>query len=202
MGDIRVCDHCGTAFEPRREHIRFCSPSCRIKWIREHSGDPAAPANALAWSIAAMTDATARLSQAGTSDVLRIAAAVSEAVWWVTIVDSSMVRYEGDVYDSVLDALPAEDGRRIEETLAGLRYVRNQVGINVDPVEFIRPAPGGGWTWNSLPEPCLESLSARGQDWEMARYRAYQSRLAGHDLVATFELTSAFLTSIAWAEPP
>ena len=149
-----------------------------------------------------MTEAADRLTHAATQDLLKMAAAVSEAVWWVTIVDATMVRYEGDSYDTVLDGLPGEEALRIEETLAGLRYVRNQAGINIDPAEFIRSAPGGTWTWNPLPEPCLESLSPRGQEWEMGRYRAYQSRLAGHDVAAAFELTAGFLTKTAWTEPP
>ncbi|MBV9449338.1 MAG: hypothetical protein JO345_25930 [Streptosporangiaceae bacterium] len=202
MADTRLCGQCGSVFEPRREHSRFCSSVCRIKWVREHSAGPAAPADALAWSIAAMAEAADRLAQAAGQDLLRVGAVMSEAVWWVTIVDATMVRYEGDAYDSVLDGLPGEEARLIEETLAGLRYVRNQVGIHLDPAEFIRSAPDGTWTWNPLPEPCLESLSPRGKEWEMSRYRAYQSRLAGHDVAAAIALTSAFLTKTAWAEPP
>jgi hypothetical protein len=201
MGETRLCDQCGTAFEPRREHARFCSSDCRISWVREHSGDPGAPGEALAWSISAMTEATARLAQAETLDRPRFAAAVSEAVWWVTIVDSTMVRYEREAYDWVLEGLPADVAERIEETLAGLRYVRNQVGINLDPAEFIRPAEGGGWIWNPLPEPYLEPLSPRGQSWEMARYLAYQSRLAGRDVAATFAFASSFLARIAAQAP-
>ncbi len=148
-----------------------------------------------------MTEAAGRLAQAAALEVPRVAAAVSEAVWWVTIVDATMVRYVSNAYDHVLDGLPAQDRQRTEQTLAGLRYVRNQVGLRLDPAEFIRAAPGGGWTWNPLPEPCCESLSSRGRDWEMGRYRAYQSRLADRDIAGTFALATAFLTRVAGAGP-
>ncbi|HEX6527471.1 MAG TPA: hypothetical protein VF070_46775 [Streptosporangiaceae bacterium] len=201
MGETRLCDQCGKEFELRREHARFCSSDCRIGWVREHSGDPGAPGEALSWSITAMTEATTRLVHAATQDLHRFAAAVSEAVWWVTIVDATMVRYEREAYDWVLERLPAEVAERVDETLAGLRYVRNQVGINLDPAEFVRPAEDGTWIWSPLSEPCLESLSPRGQGWEMGRYLAYRSRLVGHDVAGTFAFASSFLTRIAAQAP-
>ena len=63
VADIRDCEQCGTSFVPRREHARFCSARCRAAWNREHMGDPAAGASALAWSITAMSDTTATAFQ-------------------------------------------------------------------------------------------------------------------------------------------
>ncbi|HUZ52864.1 MAG TPA: hypothetical protein VMU94_10085 [Streptosporangiaceae bacterium] len=87
------CEHCGTVFEPRREHGRA-----------------------------------------------RAIAMISEAVWWVTIVDGTLVRYHPSVYDAVLAGhLPAEL-RQIEGILAGLRFVRDQMGHDIDHADFIHRA--------------------------------------------------------------
>ena len=51
-----------------------------------------------------------------------------------------------------------------------------------------------GWTWKPAPEPALGYLPARGQAWEMARYRAYQAQLAGHTIGETFSRAVTFLT--------
>ena len=92
--------------------------------------------------------------------------------------------------------------RAIEETFAGLRFVRNQMGYHLDPADFIQPEqshPGadhGGvtaWRWRPVPEPDLGSLPPRGQAWEMTRYRAYQAQLAGHTIGETFGEAAAFL---------
>src|SRR5215472_2553473 len=142
----RTCDQCGASFTPRREHARFCSARCRVAWNRDHQGDPAAGTNALAWSIIAMADATDRLAKVTASDRPRAFAVVSEAVWWVTIVDSTLVRYHAEAYDLVLSEISEiseiSDTERIEETLGGLRFVRNQIGQGVDHTDFIRPTRG------------------------------------------------------------
>ena len=93
MADVRDCEQCGTVFEPRREHERFCSARCRIAWNRantsgQHSGD-----TALGWSVTAMAGTAQRLREAGTLDLPQALAVISEAVWWVTIVDATMIRY-------------------------------------------------------------------------------------------------------------
>src|SRR5712692_10224920 len=100
--DIRNCDQCGTSFVPRREHARFCSPQCRAAWNRDHAGDLAAGASALQWAITAMSDATQRLTRARAADRPRAAAVISEAVWWVTIVDATLIRHHPDAYDDVM----------------------------------------------------------------------------------------------------
>jgi hypothetical protein len=157
-----------------------------------------------------MADAVARLSRVAGLDRPRAFALVSEAVWWVTIVDANLVRYHPDEYDRELASRSADERLLIEETLAGLRFVRNQVGNDIDRGHFIQPgamaanyARAQGWTWTSLPEPSGESLSPRGLAWEMDRYRAYESRLAGRAVVTTFSYASSFLNVVAagLAEP-
>jgi len=44
-----------------------------------------------------------------------------------------------------------------------------------------------------VPEPDLESLSPRGQEWELERYRAYHEYLAGHQVGQVFGRATAFL---------
>ena len=127
MAEVRECAQCGTPFTPRREHARFCSTRCRVTWNREHAGVAAAPAVAIDWSVTAMTEAAGRLAAARDWDPARLAAAVAEAVWWVTLVDATLVRYHPRDYEA---ALASEDVRRrkTEQALEGLRYVRNQLG--------------------------------------------------------------------------
>jgi hypothetical protein len=201
MVETRRCERCGTEFEPRREHARFCSADCRLAWAKEHVGDPDVSQNALDWSLTAMKEAAGRLPRVETLESARVAVAVSEAVWWVTIVDATLVRYYPDIYDGVLAGMSEECGDRVEEILAGLRYVRNQLGVHLDPSEFVRPDPVG-WTWRSLPEPPCTSLSPRGQDWELSRYRAYQSHLADAALAETVTTAAAFLSRTAEAALP
>jgi hypothetical protein len=201
MAETRDCEQCGAGFAPRREHARFCSPRCRVAWNREHTGDRAAEESALDWSMTAMRDATGRLLRSAPRDRARPFAVISEAVWWVTIVDATLVRYHPDTYDAVLAGLRGKERRLIEETLGGLRFVRNRMGQYLDPVDFIQPeeGPGGGegeltaWTWKSVPRPALDSLPLRGQEWEMTRYRAYQAQLAGHTIGETFGRAADFL---------
>jgi hypothetical protein len=193
-------------FTPRREHARFCSVRCRVTWNREKIGDPAAEATALQWSITAMSDATERLARVRVWDQERGFAVIAEAVWWVTIVDATLVRHHLDTYDRALAGHPEAEQRLIEETLAGLRFVRNRMGHDADQVDVIKPAarrPGRGghritaWTWKPVPEPAPGSLSPRGQAWEMTRYRAYQAQLAGHPIGETFGRAAAFLSLTA-----
>ncbi len=201
MADIRNCEQCGVSFVPRREHARFCCVRCRMAWNREHMGDPAAEASALQWSVAAMSESTGRLPGLRVWDLQRAFAAVGDAVWCVTIVDATLVRHHPAVYDAAM-AQARGKRRLIEETLAGLRFVRNQIGHKAHLAEFVepsKPGPGAGpglvtgWTWKPVPQPGLAPLSPRGQAWEMARYRAYQAQLAGHTVGEIFRQTVPFL---------
>jgi hypothetical protein len=187
-------------FEPRREHARFCSARCRVAWNRENAGDRAAGGTALAWSVTAMHDATTRLHTTPAHDRSRAAALISEAVWWVTIVDGTLVRYHPDGYDTILATQPHRD--LIEGTLAGLRYVRNQAGQHADHTDFIAPHPPpdghlAHWHWASVPAPALTTLPPRGQAWETARYHDYEACLAGHTIAATFTTATDFLNQAA-----
>jgi hypothetical protein len=210
MADIWDCEQCGTSFVPRREHARFCSARCRAAWNREHMGDPAAGASALVWSITAMNEATDRLPRARARNRPRAFAVISEAVWWVTIVDATLVRHHPDAYDTVMTGQAPAQRQLVEETLAGLRFVRNRIGDEADLGEFIEPgdaSPGAGqrritgWAWKPLPDPALSSLPPRGQAWEMTRYRAYQAQLAGHTIGETFVRAAEFL-NLAAANTP
>jgi len=201
VADTRACAQCGKLFVPQREHARFCDVDCRAAWNREHMGDPAVEASALAWSVTAMSEATGRLPGARACDRPRALAAVGEAVWWVTMVDATLVRHHREVYDAVLAAGGAAQGRRIEQTLGGLRFVRNRIGRDAALAELIGSAGAGtgsgrvtSWTWKPIPEPVLDHLRPRGQAWEMARYRAYQAELAGHTIGETFRQAVTFLT--------
>ena len=182
-----------------------------MAWNREKVGDPAVKMRALQWSISAMSDTTERLARVSTGDQPRAFVLIGEAVWWITIVDATLVRYHlVGAYDAVLaDQTPAER-LLIEGTLAGLRFVRNRIGDEVDLDEFIEPgAPGPsadegpvtGWTWMSAPEPALASLPPRARSWEMTRYRAYQDQLAGHTIGEIFGRAVAFLELTAANAP-
>ena len=208
MSDTRTCEQCGAVFTPRREHARFCSCSCRIAWNREREGDPAAEASALDWTIAAMCDVIEWLGRVGPRDRSQAFVAIGEAVWWVTIVDATLIRYHLDAYERVLAAQAPAERLLIEGTLGGLRFVRNRMGYYVDYADFIEPRPGPsgsddgrvtGWSWRSLPEPALASLPPRGQAWELERYRAYQAQLAGRTMGETFRRAPTFLRlASAW----
>jgi hypothetical protein len=211
MADIRACEQCGTSFVPRREHARFCSARCRAAWNREHTGDLKAGASALVWSVTAMSDTTGRLPRVRAWDRPRAFAVIGEAVWWVTIVDATLVRHHPDAYDSVMARQPRAEHRLIEGTLTGLRFVRNRIGDEADLGEFIEPGEASqgagerritGWTWKPVPEPALTSLLPRGQAWEMTRYRGYQAHLAGHTIGETFGKAAAFLKLAAANAPP
>ena len=203
----RNCDQCGRLFAPRREHGRFCSADCRARWNREQASSPVAGLRTLDWAAYSMREATARLYSVRLRDPAGVFAVVSEAVWRVTIVDAALVRYQPDGYDRALGRLGPEDRLRTEETLAGLRFVRNQMSLFANPADFVRPAgaarPGGSspgpdagiaaWAWNPVPEPATAALPPHGQDWERARYLAYQHRLAGRRVGEVFEQAQAFL---------
>ena len=176
-----------------------------MTWNREHAGVAAAPGAAIDWSVTAMSEAAARLALAGSWDLSRAAAAVSEAIWWVTLIDATLVRYHPHDYENALASKPPALRQEIEETLAGLRYVRNRLGCSADPAGFILPAHGGdprggggtNWKWRSQPEPALAEMPPRARTWEMTRYRAYQARLADRDVAGIFACCTGFLKEAA-----
>jgi hypothetical protein len=203
VADIRECEQCGTSFVPRREHARFCSVPCRAAWNHEHMGDPAAGESALAWSVTAMSDTTKRLPLVRAANRPRGFTVISEAVWWITIVDATLVRHHPEAYDSAMAGQAPAQRELVEETLAGLRFVRNRIGGEADLGEFVEPGKPGPrtgdrrrvtrWTWKPAPKPVLASLPPHGRAWEKTRYRGYQAQLAGHTIGETFDRAAAFL---------
>ena len=149
-----------------------------------------------------MREAVERLATDQVPDHAQGFALISEAVWLITLVDATLVRYHRQAYKSAMKSQASARREAIDGTFAGLRFVRNQMGYHLDPADFLQPEeghPGPGqddvtsWRWRSLPEPDLESLPHRGRAWEMTRYRAYQARLAGHTIGETFGQAAAFL---------
>jgi hypothetical protein len=125
---------------------------------------------------------------------------ISEAVWWVTMVDATLLRYHPDIHGRVLAGQDPGQCRLTEDTFGGLRFVRNRMGYDTDAADFIQPLashPGAGriaaWTWRPVPEPTLGSLTPGAREWEMTRYRAYQAQLAGQPIGETFRRAAAFL---------
>ena len=169
-------------------------------------GDPAAGASALQWSITAMTETAERLPGVGVWDRARALAAIGEAVWWITIVDATLVRHHLAAYDGVMAGRAATERQLIEGTLAGLRFVRNRIGSEADLAGLIRPSLPGigagrarvtGWTWMQVPAPALRPLPPRARAWEMTRYHGYRAQLAGRTTGETFGWAVAFLTMAA-----
>ena len=114
------------------------------------------------------------------------------------MVDATLVRHHPEVYDTVMAAHAPAGRRLIVEALAGLRFVRSQISRGVPVGGAIDPGTGTRritcWRWKSVPAPAVGGLPPRAQGWELARYRAYQARLAGHTIGQTFGHAVAFLT--------
>ena len=89
-----------------------------------------------------MRDAIERLARDQVLDHAQGFAVISEAVWWVTIVDASLVRYHRHAYKSAMKSKAPARRQAIEGTFAGLRFVRNQMGCHLDPADFIQPEEG------------------------------------------------------------
>jgi hypothetical protein len=206
QADIRKCEQCGTPFVPQREHARFCTALCRGAWNSEQAGDLAADASALSWSVIAMGEGMQQLSQVGTDNLPRAFTVITEAVWWVTIVDATLVRHHPEPYESVMAAQAPAQRDQIEGTLAGLRFVRNKIGGGTGLREFAGPGTSvrhaglgmvANWTWRTVPESAVGPLPPRGRAWEKARYQGYQSQLAGRTIIETFGRAAAFLNLAA-----
>ena len=96
-----------------------------------------------------------------------------------------------------------------EDTFGGLRYVRNRMTYD-ELSAFVKPlwpsldgaaahdgaGTVGDWIWLTVPEPVAPSLTVRGQQWEMSRYRSYQAQLAGRPAGQTFDRATAFLRCV------
>ena len=135
MADIRERDQPRTVPRPRRDGggrgTRTGSP-----------GGQDAGEDALAWSVAAMSEALRRIGDASGADVPQAVAAAIEAVWWVTVVDAAITRHCPAAYRGALTALDPAARRAVERSVAGLRFIRGQLGYSADPGDFIQPTPG------------------------------------------------------------
>ena len=131
-------------------------------------------------------------------DQQRALAAIGEAVWWITMVDATLLRHHPGAYDTVMAAHAPGERQQIVEALAGLRFVRNWIGRGAPLGEIVDPGTGGrritSWAWKPVGEPALGGLPPRARDWELARYRAYQARLAGCTIGEIFGRAVTFLT--------
>jgi hypothetical protein len=174
-------------------------------------GDPQAGESALLWSVTGMSEATERLAGVRAGDRRRAITVISEAVWWVTIVDATLVRHHALAYDDVMAGQTPAERPLVEGTLTGLRFVRNQIRDVADLAGFIEPGQADrgagkrgitGWTWQSVPEPALALLPPRGQAWEATRYQCYQAHLARHSIGETFGRAAAFLKLAVANAPP
>lgn len=211
VSETRVCVQCGAVFTPRREHARFCSASCRLAWHRDRNSDPLAGDSVLQWAIPAMGEAIRAMMIVHSGDRPAAYAAISDTVWAVTMVDAALTRRHPEIYDEVLAGDAAPDRRLLEESLAGLRFVRNRIPHHAAVAEVVDPrvderadaerpsvdAAVTDWRWQSVPTPVLARRRARAQAWELARYEAYQRRLAGRPIGESFALAQAFLLRTA-----
>jgi hypothetical protein len=205
----RSCEQCGAVFTPRREHARFCGAGCRAAWNRGHAGDPAVEMSALTWSVTAMSEVTGRLPDVQARDQRRAFAVVGEAVWWITMIDATLVRRHPGVYDTIMAAQPPAEQVMIQQTLAGLRFVRNWIGRRPDLGGLVDAGRTGApvrpitaWRWKHVSPPALASLPPHRQAWERARYRAYQAHLAGRTIGEVFGRAAAFLELTATRAVP
>jgi hypothetical protein len=155
---------------------------------------PETGGSSLAWSIAAMADALARLAAATARP--RAVAAVAEAVWWITAVDAAITRHHPRAYDRALAALDPAGRKATQRSIAGLRYVRSQLGTHADPADFIQPHPSGGgapvtaWTWHLVSPPSAQRDGTR----EPSPYREYRAQLAGRPLAEALRQAASFLS--------
>jgi hypothetical protein len=155
----------------------------------------------LNWSFTAMTESVRRLVTLETTDVARSVAAVSEAVWWVTVVDAALIRHGAHAYEHALARLDPASRRAMENTLAGLRFVRNQTGYYADPADFIQPRPGAGqaasaplaaWTWDPAPR-ALGAVPRQAKARDPSLYRQYRAQLAMQSVTEAISQAAAFL---------
>jgi hypothetical protein len=158
----------------------------------------------LGWSLASVSEALCRLAAA--AETPQAVAAATEAVWWITTADAALNRHHPGPYGRALAALDPAARRATERSLAGLRFIRSQLGYRADPADFIKaqPAPGSSnstpaaaWTWSLLPPPSPQRAAAR----EASPYREYRAQLAGRPLGEALNLTAGFLAQAHAAAP-
>ena len=169
---------------------------------RDPAGSPdearQAADDTLAWSVAAMSGALGRLAAAAGGGRPQVVAAATEAVWWAVTVNAAMTREHPAAYGHVLAALDPADRKAVERSLAGLRFIRGQLGDCNDPADFIhaRPAPGTGpareWAWSAVPPP----PPRRGKAREVSPFREYRAELAGQPVAGALGRVAGFLREV------
>jgi hypothetical protein len=208
--DTRECAQCGTVFVPPREHARFCSARCRLAWNEDNAAAPTG-GKTLQWALAAQQAAAERLQAATAREPQHAFTVISEAVWWTTIVDANIVRYHPDAYRKQLTSHPMADQQALEQTLAGLRFVRNQMGYGLGHEDLISqpdqpPGPPDAgiatWTWKPVRDAALDDLPEVNRDWEQTRHHAYQARLAGQPIGTAFARATPFLQLVCASALP
>jgi hypothetical protein len=175
VADIRECEQCGTSFVPRREHARFCCAGCRGVWNREHIGDLAAEESALVWSLTAMGDTSERLCRVRAWDRARALAVIGEAVWWITIVDATLVRHHLQAYDAAMASQAPAERELVEGTLAGLRL--SGIGSAAKPILLSSPGPAGpawGLVMGVSPAGC--GSRCRNRRWDHFHHAGRRGR--------------------------
>ena len=170
-----------------------------MTWNDEHAGVAAAPAAAIDWSVTAMTEAARRLSSPGPRDLPRLADAIADAVWWVTLVDATLVRYHPRNYETTLGpqrpaARDRADPRRAAVRPQPARQVRRP--RRPDHAGRSRGHPAR-LDMAVTAQPDVSGLGSRARQWELSRYHAYQARLAGRDVTAAFAWCAEFLALAA-----
>jgi hypothetical protein len=173
-----------------------------VNWHRGQTGDPVVGFSAVQWFVPAISEAVRGLRQPlGTQHWVGFAP-LSDAVWTVTMVDAALVRYHPATYDQALLDQSATERRLIEQSLAGLRFVRNRIAGRTAVADLIEPnerdvdEPSSAvidWTWRPVVAPTATELQTEPWTWELARYEAYQTRLAGQAVGEVFERAEAFL---------
>jgi hypothetical protein len=159
----------------------------------------------LRWSVSAMNGSIGRLYKATGTDLPEALAIVTEAVWWVTLVEASIQRSSQAAYNHTLLSLGSADRRATEGTFIGLRFIRNWLGAHADPANFIQPehdddgseAPVAAWTWTLLPTPELGTVSPRDRHADAVRYRDYCTYLARKPIGETMTSAVTFLADIS-----
>jgi len=123
-----------------------------------------------------------------------------------SVLPAPLVRYHPDARTAALTRRQIAERQAIDDTFAGLRFVRNRMGYKVGHDDFLEPAasPSGpadgqvaAWTWKHIPDPGLSELPWHAKEWEVTRYRAYQLQLAGRRIGGTISQAASFLRETA-----
>ena len=104
MADTKVCEQCGTSFAPRREHAPVLLRPLPGRLEPAQRQRP--PGRDRRAGLVHHRDAGDHRPAPADHDWDRANgfAVISEAVWWVTMVDATLMRYHPDIHGRVLQA--------------------------------------------------------------------------------------------------